>query len=627
MVAIFAALATIQIATAAPRVFPGDFSPITDDEGVSRLFAGRVIEDHDLPSNVSVYKNGTLVQYNESVPSGGEVDYTAIAMAGVWEINMTACNEEGCDSYVWLWTVNDTTPPSIQSLRITNITNTSAVISWATNEAARSTLKYGTTSGSYPSNITGSSSTTSHTFALTGLSPSTKHYFKANSTDASGNSAESVEYNFTTASSFIERTITTIGNRTNVTSGSGNTTLNITTNNSVANAPINITEHAANPVSSSSIVRSGSIVSAPSINKFVEIEASSELRSNLSVITIRVNYSGSDLTGIDESSLRLYWWNESASVWDALDESGVDTANKIVWGNVTHLSLFGVFDGSSDDSGNSGSSSGSGGGGGGGGGGGASAENASNILVKEKYDLHIFKDKTTAYRFTNSSNPVKFVNITGNISAGEITVAVEVLKSTSTLVNVTPPGAVYKNMNIWVGTSGFAVPRNIKKATVEFDVNRNWIAENSIKSITLLRYDTNNKEWVSLPTARIGESSAEEYYQGETDSFSSFAISGEKAPVAALATPVVAEETPVSTEQHVKHGDTTASILSTLLGFALPSSDRTPAWTYTAVLLGIVGALSIKLFLLKRKNSRLNNVALTFQFNNLFKLLRNRRIK
>ncbi len=66
------------------------------------------------------------------------------------------------------------------------------------------------------------------------------------------------------------------------------------------------------------------------------------------------------------------------------------------------------------------SSSASGGGGGGGGGGGASAENATNIEVKEKYDLYIFRDKMTVYSFTNRSNPVLFVNITGNVSAGEV---------------------------------------------------------------------------------------------------------------------------------------------------------------------------------------------------------------
>lgn len=87
-----------------------------------------------------------------------------------------------------------------------------------------------------------------------------------------------------------------------------------------------------------------------------------------------------------------------------------------------------------------------------------------NILVKEKYELYIFKDTITSYRFINGSNPVIYVKITGNTSAGAITTSVEVLKNTSTLVKTPATGLVYMNMNIWVGTSGFAVPKNIKTA-------------------------------------------------------------------------------------------------------------------------------------------------------------------
>jgi len=63
--------------------------------------------------------------------------------------------------------------------------------------------------------------------------------------------------------------------------------------------------------------------------------------------------------------------------------------------------------------------------GGGGGGGGLSGENYTNIEVNEKYDLYIYKDRVTSYRFTSSGNPVMFVNITGNTSPGEIRTSVK----------------------------------------------------------------------------------------------------------------------------------------------------------------------------------------------------------
>ena len=88
-----------------------------------------------------------------------------------------------------------------------------------------------------------------------------------------------------------------------------------------------------------------------------------------------------------------------------------------------------VLGGSGSNSGSRGSSGSSGSaGGGGGGGGGGSGENYSNIEVIEKYDLAIYKDKLTSYIFKDNRNPIMFVNITGDVNAGEITAMIEVLK-------------------------------------------------------------------------------------------------------------------------------------------------------------------------------------------------------
>lgn len=172
-------------------------------------------------------------------------------------------------------------------------------------------------------------------------------------------------------------------------------------------------------------------------------------------------------------------------------------------------------------------SGGSGGGGGGGGAGGTSGENYTNIELKEKYDLYIYKDVTTSYCFRKVGNPIVCINITGNVNAGEINTAVEVLRNTSSLVNTPPEGVIYKNINIWVGTSGFATPQNIKEAVILFRVNKSWIYENSIDpaSITLLRYSDG---WDTLPTRGIGENITDIYYEAKTNSFTHFAVTGKK---------------------------------------------------------------------------------------------------
>ncbi|NJD78021.1 MAG: PGF-pre-PGF domain-containing protein [Candidatus Methanoperedens sp.] len=168
----------------------------------------------------------------------------------------------------------------------------------------------------------------------------------------------------------------------------------------------------------------------------------------------------------------------------------------------------------------------SGGGGGGGGGGGASGENYTNIELREKYDRFIYKDITTSYCFKETGNPISCINVTGNTNAGEINTAVEVLRDMSTLVDAPPWGLVYRNVNIWVGTSGFATSKNIRDATIAFHVDKSWINENNIDpaSITLMRYSGG---WNALPTQKTGENDAEIYYEAITDGFSHFAITGD----------------------------------------------------------------------------------------------------
>ncbi len=329
----------------------------------------------------------------------------------------------------------DVTAPVISSVASGSITSSSAIITWTTDEASQSIVKYGTTSGSYTLSKNDTSNVTSHSIQLTGLSSSATYYFVANSTDQSGNRNQSAEQSFTTSS-----------------------------------------------------------------------------------------------TGSTASS--------------------------------------------------------SGGGGGGGGGGGVSGENASNIEVKEKYDLHIFKDKVTSYKFTNKSNPVLFVNITGNISAGEVNVAIEALKNTSTLVKTPPPGAVYKNINIWVGSSGFATPKNIKNAEIGFMVEKEWASGNEV---SLYRYDS---EWVKLPTQKIKEDEEFEYYVSSTNKFSPFAITGLKAEASATFEIAVAETAVVPAQ--------TTPVPTTV---AEKGAGLKPTLTITTVILAVITTLLALVYIMMRKRN------------------------
>ncbi len=192
------------------------------------------------------------------------------------------------------------------------------------------------------------------------------------------------------------------------------------------------------------------------------------------------------------------------------------------------------------------------GGGGGGGGGGFSGENHSNIEINEKYYDYIYKDKVTSFRFTERGNTVLFVNITGNTSQGDTRTSVEVLKGRSTLVKEPAPGTVYKNVNIWVGASGYAIPKNIKEAVIRFRVENTWISGNGLLKTDILMYKWDGNRWFDLETYVKGSDEIYSYFETRTDSFSSFAISGLKGmevpivskPVAGITTMAVTAQAP-----------------------------------------------------------------------------------
>jgi PGF-pre-PGF domain-containing protein len=139
-----------------------------------------------------------------------------------------------------------------------------------------------------------------------------------------------------------------------------------------------------------------------------------------------------------------------------------------------------------------------------------------------------------------------FVNITGNTTLGMITVSIEILKGTSSLVKFPPQGLVYKNVNIWVGSSGFATPKNIKDAFIKFKIDNEWMKANGVSAgdIVLMKWDGNS--WISLKTTVVSKDGTNSIFEGWTNSFSPFAIVAKTAGVAqpTVTTPATPSGTP-----------------------------------------------------------------------------------
>lgn len=93
----------------------------------------------------------------------------------------------------------DTTAPNISGGTAGNITDTSAEISWTTNEASDSQVEYGATT-SYGSQTTlNNDKVTNHVVIVSGLTPGTTYHFRVKSRDAAGNLAQGSDVTFSTA--------------------------------------------------------------------------------------------------------------------------------------------------------------------------------------------------------------------------------------------------------------------------------------------------------------------------------------------------------------------------------------------------------------------------------------------
>jgi peroxiredoxin len=95
----------------------------------------------------------------------------------------------------------DTAPPTVTEVSVFRIEETSASITWVTNEPATSQVEYGISETYGKTSQLDEQLTTSHSVALTSLEPDALYHFKVKSTDAGGNEASSQDNTLKTQAS------------------------------------------------------------------------------------------------------------------------------------------------------------------------------------------------------------------------------------------------------------------------------------------------------------------------------------------------------------------------------------------------------------------------------------------
>jgi chitodextrinase len=90
-------------------------------------------------------------------------------------------------TFTVVMTSEDTIAPQITNLEVSSVIDTSAQVSWETDEPTSAVLEYGLAEGEYQWSLEHTSLATTHQFLLIGLTPATTYHFRAGSSDQTGN--------------------------------------------------------------------------------------------------------------------------------------------------------------------------------------------------------------------------------------------------------------------------------------------------------------------------------------------------------------------------------------------------------------------------------------------------------
>jgi len=260
---------------------------------------------------VPVYLYGGVAHYTFTQPGYYVITLNVSDSAGNWAVDVLNI------------TVKDITLPVISGIQATPQTQVQGgyvnITCAVTDNAGIAVVKVNITgpAGFTPINTTMTRVGATNNYyynVLYSISGTYNYYIRAK--DTSNNQIESSTYQFTIVSAGpvpISVTVIVNGREVNIT-GIGTGTINVTSVVLPPTIPENI----------------------DSIGIFIEVN----LTGALEYANITIKYNESDVAGIDESKLRMYYWDETENKWKICDKTGVDTVNNVVWANVTHLTIF-----------------------------------------------------------------------------------------------------------------------------------------------------------------------------------------------------------------------------------------------------------------------------------------------
>jgi len=162
--------------------------------------------------SINIYQNDVLKSQglvNELIPPGGiragYINYTWFCASGTATAkiladaeNIVAEGNETNNAWSEVWPCDQQPPRMTSGPTVLATSEHTATIRWMTNESASYELRYGTTSGVYPSKVSSAALNTTHFANLSGLTTDRVYHYTIVFTDAAGTVVNTPDYIFET---------------------------------------------------------------------------------------------------------------------------------------------------------------------------------------------------------------------------------------------------------------------------------------------------------------------------------------------------------------------------------------------------------------------------------------------
>ncbi len=350
-----------------------------------------------------------------------------------------------------------------------------------------------------------------------------------------------------------------------------NITLFITANNTVE---VYVAPSLATPVNTTA-----SLTGVKAIN--ITIPAS--VAGNLTWALIKMYYSNAEITGLSESSLRMYYYNVTSGDWQEEASQTRFAGSNYVQANVTHFSTYGLFGSApaaaattttttTTPSGYSGSV--------------RAITTEQGVSVNHKW-AKIESNSQGSMSITN--NDIGMTKVVFSIKNAVLNPEMKVIKLTDAPEEAgTLAREVYQYLEI-VTTN--LDNDNIVSAGIDFKVSLDWLKENNLdkSDVKLIRY--HDGEWVELDTKVGLTNGIYQYYEAKTPGFSYFSIAA-----VATAEQAAAEEKLIEEKESVEEITEEETVAEPTVEEEkdvepLPESKTNYGWVMTIVIV-LIGFLA-----------------------------------